>query len=525
MKIIHKIHMDLDRCSVPGFDTVRGDRYTRELEIDLFAGGEPWQIPAEAVASVRYERSDGIGGSYDRMPDGSPAWRIDGNAVTVVLAPAAMAVVGCVILTVTLVAGDREISTFQILMNVQPAAGLEVSETGEHWYLSGSLPQPADPQAGELLEVTSLDDHGLVNGLRTVPRDLTDAQFWSLEALLKQAKYRKEPQQMLAAFREAFGRNIPATGLKLSSAVVGLSAGATKQLHAILTPENSTDDVDWSVSDPAVATVEDGLITPVGNGVCKVTATVGSLSATCTVSVTGFSEPVHEHSYTTVTIKTPTCTEAGLVAGICRCGDAFTQDVPALGHDYVDGICTVCNMADPSVFTNSAGYYNAKFVRQTGYYDAGALTQGDFYYNTGLMAMGKASKLYFKWYDVGTQYVTYFDANGNYLSQTTGIWSGGRKIFTAPAAAEYVAVSYLDEENEGAWVMFNASEQRHTVDNQLAPTAGNITNVIHGTTYKCLGLEAVTSVTMGGEDITVQVYDSTLGMVIIPSVTGDVVIR
>ena len=44
--------MDLDRCSVPGFDTVRGDRYSRELEIDLFAGGEPWQIPAEAVTSV-----------------------------------------------------------------------------------------------------------------------------------------------------------------------------------------------------------------------------------------------------------------------------------------------------------------------------------------------------------------------------------------------------------------------------------------------------------------------------------------
>jgi hypothetical protein len=235
--------------------------------------------------------------------------------------------------------------------------------------------------------------------------------------------------------------------------------------------------------------------------------------------------PTEAHNYVTVSIKTPTCTEAGLVAGVCRCGDAYAAEVPAFGHDFVDGICAVCTAADPNVFSNGSGYYNAKFVKQTGYYNAGALTQGDFYYNTGLMAMGKASKLYFKWYDVGTQYVTYFDANGNYLSQTTGLWSGGRKIFTAPAAAEYVAVSYLDEENEGAWVMFNAHDERHTIDNQLAPTAGNITNVIHGTAYKCLGLEAVTSVTMGGEDITAQVYDSTLGSVIIPSVTGDVVIQ
>ena len=160
LKIVHKIHMDLDRCSVPGFDTVRGDRYTRELEIALSAGGEDWLIPGEAEVIIRYQRPDGAGGSYDRMPDDSRAWRISGNTVTVALAPETMRLPGCVILTVTLTAEDREISTFQILMNVHPAAALEAEAAGDRWYLSGSLPQPEDARVGELLEVTSVDGLG-----------------------------------------------------------------------------------------------------------------------------------------------------------------------------------------------------------------------------------------------------------------------------------------------------------------------------------------------------------------------------
>lgn len=525
MKIVHKIRMDLDCCTVPGFDTVRGDQYTRDLEIGLFAGGTAWQIPAAASVIVRYERPDGTGGSYDRMPDGSPAWTVDGNAVTVVLAPGTMAEVGCVVLTVTLQAGDRELSTFQIIMNVHPAAGLEGVETGEHWYLSGSLPQPEDPRVGELLEVASLDDHGLVNGLRTVGRDLTDAQFWSLDTLLKMAEYEEEPAEALAAFREAFGRHVPAEGIALSTAAVKLAADGEQQVTVVLMPENCTDDVVWSSSDPAVATVKKGLIKPVGNGSCTVTARAGGFSDSCTVSVTGFSEAAHTHSHTAIVIRPATCTEDGLCAGICRCGDAYAQEIPAFGHDYVDGICAVCNAADPNVFTGATGYYNVKWVQKPGHYVMGVLTQGEGFYNTGLIDAGSATKLYFKWPGLGQQYVSYFDGDGNYLSQSAGVWSSGRRAFSLPSNAEYAAVSYLDPGNEAVWVMFNAPDERHVVDNRLDMAAGTITNVVHGASYKALGMETVVSVTMGGKDITAEVYDSTLGIVIIPSVTGDVVIQ
>lgn len=236
--------------------------------------------------------------------------------------------------------------------------------------------------------------------------------------------------------------------------------------------------------------------------------------------------PTEAHNYVTVSIKTPTCTEAGLVAGVCRCGDAYAAEVPAFGHDFVDGICAVCTAADPNVFTASSGYYNAKFVRQEGHYVMGVLTQGEGFYNTGLVARGSASKVYANWSGLGQQYVSFFDGDGNYLSQSAGIWSGGRRAFSLPAAAEYAAFSYIMAEGDtDAWFMLNAHDERHTIDNRLAATEGNITNVVHGMAYTYTGLESVTSVTMGGKDITSEAYDSALGAVIIPSVTGDVVIQ
>ena len=53
-------------------------------------------------------------------------------------------------------------------------------------------------------------------------------------------------------------------------------------------------------------------------------------------------EAPHEHSYTSV-VTAPTCTEAGYTTYTCACGESYVADeTPALGHDYVDGVCTRC---------------------------------------------------------------------------------------------------------------------------------------------------------------------------------------
>lgn len=353
MKITHKISMDLDRYAVPGFDAVCGDRNTRELEIALYAGGTEWVIPEGTSVSVRYRKPDGTGGSYDLLPNGTTAWETSGNTVTVVMAPQTMTVPGCVILTVCLAAGDREISTFQILMNVRPAAGWEPADSGDYWYRSDSLPQPEKAQVGQVLVVRSVDSHGRVTGVTTAApgAGLTIGQIRALEALLKLVAYTEDPSGAWQAFENAFAQSpeaVPAESIRLSVTFFKAgTVGAMKQLTVTLTPENTTDKVIWTTSDPAVATVEDGLVTVIGRGECTVTATAGRVSASCTVRAI-IGEPVeHTHSYI-ATVTTPaTCDTPGVRTYTCLCGDSYTEAIPAAGHDYANGVCRNCGAADP----------------------------------------------------------------------------------------------------------------------------------------------------------------------------------
>lgn len=78
------------------------------------------------------------------------------------------------------------------------------------------------------------------------------------------------------------------TGITLDSATLSLeSIGATATLTATLTPADSEDPILWTSSDTSIATVTNaGVVTSVAVGSCTITATSGSYSATCAVTVT-----------------------------------------------------------------------------------------------------------------------------------------------------------------------------------------------------------------------------------------------
>ena len=79
---------------------------------------------------------------------------------------------------------------------------------------------------------------------------------------------------------------IPATAISLSSNSLTINAlNSTQTLAATLMPANATDTVTWSSSDSTVATVNNGVVTAVGYGTATITATAGSVSATCSVTV------------------------------------------------------------------------------------------------------------------------------------------------------------------------------------------------------------------------------------------------
>ena len=63
-------------------------------------------------------------------------------------------------------------------------------------------------------------------------------------------------------------------------------------------------------------------------------------------------EPTHKHTEVTIEGKAATCTEKGLTDGVkCSvCGEILTKqkEIPALGHKYVSGKCSVCGAKDPN---------------------------------------------------------------------------------------------------------------------------------------------------------------------------------
>lgn len=78
------------------------------------------------------------------------------------------------------------------------------------------------------------------------------------------------------------------TGISLDKTALELSKGQSSEaLKVIYTPADTTDDktVTWSSADEEIATVKNGVVTAKATGTTKITATVGTHKAECTVTV------------------------------------------------------------------------------------------------------------------------------------------------------------------------------------------------------------------------------------------------
>ena len=178
------------------------------------------------------------------------------------------------------------------------------------------------------------------------------------------------------------GEVIAVTGVSISDTELAMDVGETAELTVTVEPENATDKyVMWASSDETVATVDKGVVTAVSEGTTVITATVAGVEVTCTVTVTC------SHDWTDATCTEPkTCAKCGETEGealghdwnstscsdekVCqRCGEtkAATEhnwidatcteakhcdicgetEGEALGHDYVEGVCTRCGETDP----------------------------------------------------------------------------------------------------------------------------------------------------------------------------------
>lgn len=80
--------------------------------------------------------------------------------------------------------------------------------------------------------------------------------------------------------------------------------------------------------------------------------TVNKESASSGGSSGGSYTPPAQHTHTWnagVVTKEATCTEAGVKTFTCSCGATYTEDIPAKGHNYNNGVCSNCGDKQPEV--------------------------------------------------------------------------------------------------------------------------------------------------------------------------------
>ena len=86
-------------------------------------------------------------------------------------------------------------------------------------------------------------------------------------------------------FKEFNIERIPCTGISLPNNSLTFTDNNSKTLIATVIPNNTTDLLSWNVSPSGIVTVNNGVVTPIKNGDCTITATCGGYSATCGVNV------------------------------------------------------------------------------------------------------------------------------------------------------------------------------------------------------------------------------------------------
>ena len=161
-----KIKMDLSISNAPQVVyAVQGDTNTRNVVIDLYNAGSAWTVPDGASGVVKFQKSDGKGGIYDKLPNGFPAvvYEENSNQIEVSLAPQVLTLPGEVKAQVSLIYDNNIISTFSFVVLVQadPSANVEKSADYVNWdrYF---IPQTSGATVGQYLKITKVDDSGRV---------------------------------------------------------------------------------------------------------------------------------------------------------------------------------------------------------------------------------------------------------------------------------------------------------------------------------------------------------------------------
>lgn len=162
--------------------------------------------------------------------------------------------------------------------------------------------------------------------------------------------------------------SVPAASISLSASTLTFGDTTAQTLTATVEPIDTTDSVVWTTSASDVAVVADGVVTPVGNGTATITATAGSVSATCEVTV-----DIAELVTHTITRNLTGCTSSNSAVTVID-GESYSDTLTAEsgytmtgasvsvtmgGADvtaevYADGVLTIAAVTGNVVITATA---------------------------------------------------------------------------------------------------------------------------------------------------------------------------
>jgi hypothetical protein len=119
--MILKLKMKTDLLTQATYPVVmvpQNDGDCRQLELELYAGQEPWEIPQDATVRFYYARGDGTGGSYEVLEDGSTSWEAEAHRLTLTLVPQIFSKAGNVAAKVEFLQGEKRLNTFGFWIRV-----------------------------------------------------------------------------------------------------------------------------------------------------------------------------------------------------------------------------------------------------------------------------------------------------------------------------------------------------------------------------------------------------------------------
>lgn len=188
MNTIHTARVDLVNYGATiRLHAMQGDQYSRKVSIHLTAGGVFWRVPDNSNVLIHYERKDGTSGEYDALPDGSSAFSIDGNIVTITLAPQMLSTADTINMAVSIIRGQEILTTFPMMLYVHDLPDSEDPDTGESYFsITGFLPQPAgDAKVGQMFKVKEVSEDGKILAVEAFDLDSLPAGGTEGQTLVK----------------------------------------------------------------------------------------------------------------------------------------------------------------------------------------------------------------------------------------------------------------------------------------------------------------------------------------------------